>query len=1215
MNPFLGQGSDRNSLSGAARHGSPAPVANGIDSTTDVTAAAAMSSSSDVMQQQQAAAGSSRESSQHRRQQGEADSAPAGRSDPSGSSFATARSESRSSISGSEAPDVDSRGTDADQALMQQSQQQRPPWRLTAAAGSDSDSDTAAPPAEKASSQAVCCPATLPGLSEIEPADLSPRTSAQQDAGTVTPGNWRSAGTSAAREQQTGPPVQHKREPSLGELLFGCGAAAPAAAAGAEAAAQPEAGAAAGRADCWFEDLDDEQPYRDDSNPFLVQDAKPAPTQHSTARQPAVTLSPVCEDGMPDTCSPAGGPYTHLAAEPSSAAYGRSAASTPGPAGGLSGPLTSSRSQLLRPSSAASWRATALSDPAVTAAATAQLAGCRRRPGPQSGAWEKLPGQVASLSYAKTASLKTNPLPALAAVASGQPRKQQGPTEAQEPGVLTLNATQLPQRPVSESSFCVRSVQGYGYGYGRYPGLRAEESNASAAAALQQLSVQQANNQELIQRLLHGPAPTAEASAPTAGRAGAAGQGFTAAGPQDVAAYEFNQGPGRSYAGYGNRGGYGGYSGVQQGPDVLGVQAAAAAARGAMLGPEHSVLLVQQQPQLFAQYSSSGGGSFLAPVPVAVAGWAGGTAPQQGQQLLLLSGQGYAPAAGAAGAAVVTAGSLQLSEPLPGLQQQHQVWQGQNISSRSAQMQEHAARMGFTSVSAQHSREYVNCSSAWAAQGAGGAGGSGMPAAQGGYSGLQESRSYLLQQRSAASLGMAPSPGGLSCAQSCIELGTRAADVGNIVLRAKAKAAAKQQLLQQQQQQAQELQVTPKTPLLGSSVLDALAGGQQLKGAAAMLVGKPARPAAGRAHAPASAQPQHPTVISNRKDQRGSSAAATCGPAGAAVRGASAAAAAAAAAAVPAPRNSLAAAVRDGDKVLQMLQEYKELTELDKAVKSRMRELLHTAAVPGSAATSLPSSSTAIAAVLAPANPAASAGFAASAGQTQHPISAPRAAAAAAAAAGMHGDKVRLVQQPRPAVTANSAAQPPMSEAAGVPRVHETSSTAEAAGNTGPADAHVQGGVSHDQAAAAQDVEECHQHRDSPAKAAGQQPHSDQQQKLAGLHRSPNPKTARAAAAAAAAGGSLGGTVTDADVSAAKRKAARQLWQPSSSAASGSAANSKGVGGVPGASAAAGGDPTARVLAAAGLAAGSQVPGVVQKGKGRGSVAALVAALAGRKTK
>jgi hypothetical protein len=779
--------------------------------------------------------------------------------------------------------------------------------------------------------------------------------------------------------------------------------------------------------------------------------------------------------------------------------------------------------------------------------------------------------------------------------------------------VLTMNATQLPQRPVSESSFCIRSVQGYGYGYGRYPGLRAEESNASAAAALQQLSMQQANNQELIQRLLHAPAPPAEASARAAGPAGVAGLGFSAAGPQDDADYEFDQGPLRSYAACGNRGGYSGYSGPMQGPAVLGAQAATAAPRGAMLAPEHSVLLVQQQPQLFAQYSSSGGGSFLAPVPVAVAGWSGGMAPQQGQQLLLLSGQGLAPAAGAAGAAVVSAGSLQLSEPLPGLQQQ-QVWQGQDVNSGSARMQAHGARMGFTSVSAQHSPEYVNCSSAWAVQDAGGAGGRGMPAAQGGYSGLQKkSSSYLLQQQSAASLGMVPSLGGLSGAQSCIELGTRAADVGNIVLRAKAKAAAKQQLLQQQQQQAQQLQVTPKTPLLGSSVLDALAGGQQLKGAAAMLVGKPACPAAARAHAPVSAQPQHTAVASSCKGQGRSSAAASRGPTGAGGRGAAAVAAAAA----PAPRNSLAAAVRDGDKVLQMLQEYKELAELDKAVKSRMRELLRTAALPGSAAASMPSSSMATAAVLAPANPAASSGFAASAGQTQPPIGARRdAAAAAAAAAGMHGDKVRLVQQPRPAVTANSAVQQSISEAAGVSRAHETSSTADAAGHTGPADAQVQGGVSHDQAAAAQDVEEGRQHRDSPAKTGGQQqPHSDQQQKLAGLHRSPNPKAARAAAAAAAAGGSLGCTVTDVDISAAKRKAARQLWQPSSSAASGSAASSKGVAGVPAVSAAAADEPTARVLAAAGLAAGSQVPGVVPKGKGGGSVAALVAALAGRKIK
>jgi hypothetical protein len=130
-----------------------------------------------------------------------------------------------------------------------------------------------------------------------------------------------------------------------------------------------------------------------------------------------------------------------------------------------------------------------------------------------------------------------------------------------------------------------------------------------------------------------------------------------------------------------------------------------------------------------------------------------------------------------------------------------------------------------------------------------------------------------------------------------MEVGARAADVSSIVQRAKAKAAAKQQ---QQQVDRSPVKLSSAAALCTSEAAE----GEQDSSVAAKLPGMP------RADAPAAAL--------------GATAAARASPG-----------------------SSLAAAVRDGDRVLQMLQEYKELSELDKAVKCRMMQLMHyTAAQP-----------------------------------------------------------------------------------------------------------------------------------------------------------------------------------------------------------------------------------------------------------------------------
>lgn len=562
------------------------------------------------------------------------------------------------------------------------------------------------------------------------------------------------------------------------------------------------------------------------------------------------------------------------------------------------GPLSRSRSQLLQYSRAlgGGGRPATLSSPLTTAAAAAQLAAERRRAthsaAQHSRAWENLPGDVASLSYAATAPLKANPLPALAAVAAaaGQQRRKQHAVQA-EPGVLTQHASQLPHRPMSESGFSLCSGM-QGLGSGRYPGLRAEESRASTAATMRQLQQQQADTQQQIARLL------------CATNTAAAGGGAVGAAAADAGGPELHQA-------------YSTYS-IGQGQGFVLPEASGYSAASAALGPNNSLVLVQRQqqqppPQLYAQCSNSsaggvgggGAGSFLAPVAVTAFGSRVAHAAAGHQQVFVL------PAA-QVGVAAALPPVLQQQQGHPMLQQ------GSGIvrSSRNyAQMRPHMH---------QQQQQYLALPPAaqqWEPQGL-----------------------VLLQEGSSVGAGAAQTARPTSSsAKSCMELGcTRAADVGNIVLRAKAKAAAarqQQQLHQHQQQQGQEQteqQGVLRTPVHHQGQGGYEDDGAQPKGAAAMLVGgkgsSSSRPPAYAASTrPAGARA---AVLGGGSDGAGG-ASAGAKAAAAAEAGTSAGNAAAS--------NSLAAAVRDGDRVLSMLHEYKELSQLDRAVKSRMMQLLHNA--------------------------------------------------------------------------------------------------------------------------------------------------------------------------------------------------------------------------------------------------------------------------------
>jgi hypothetical protein len=843
----------------------------------------------------------------------------------------------------------------------------------------------------------------------------------------------------------------------------------------------------------------------------------------------------------------------------------------------LGGPLTSQRSQLLRASSSRGFGGKhALSSPAVTAAAAAKLSALRRH----GSAWEKLPGEVACMSYAATASLKSKPLPALAGAASGQPKKQravQGP-----PGVLTVHASQLPQRPVSEAEFSMRSARG------RHPALCAEESAASAAVALQALAQHQANNQDLIQRLLHAPP----------------------AGPQQAMGADASPvlEQSQSQLGYGA-----GYNLGAQGSALL-------LPEGSVLAPSTSFVLVQQPPQLYAQYSGCNG-SFFAPV-----GMSGGfgESPAQQPQVVVLGPQGWPAAAGACRGPAGISDSAQMSGAL-------QTWRAPSVaalnSNRSARMQRTLQAGGMLP------------------------GYAAAPAAHGQVLHHQHQDGYVLQQqRSSTSVASSAARQGLrhfSSAQS--ESGACAADVGNIVLMAKARAAAKQQLLRNQQQQ-QELRVTPTTPVLGNRLLDEMAQGQ-LKGAAAMVAGKPkpaaaaaARPACSAAAAAAGpagaahfvAHPQNGSSTDTRPGVGGSAAARpfhTPGvPADAPVSELNTGSAAGG--------SSLAAAVRDGDRVLQMLQEYKELSELDKAVKSRMMQLLHTAAVPGRKTAGVAQASAApAAAAVASTVPAAPADHNSAVIADAAVHGAPsvlaemlvqhRQAGVAVRAGGACGKNATTASSAQGAISGNSSCAGVL-QAAGGGGPHG----AQHAGASGSAlRAQASGSIAGSGAADAPGQStRAAGDQGSTAMQPGYQPkvhaqpqhsaQSDQQQKLAGLHRNPNHKAASSSSYLSAPAGNMcadsasaTGTVQDAQTG--KRTAARQLWRDC--AAGAAAAAGKGAH-APSAVAAAVAAPTAgvassgaaqhsaaEVLAAAGLA--PMVAGQRKKGS---SVAALVAAVAGR---
>lgn len=379
--------------------------------------------------------------------------------------------------------------------------------------------------------------------------------------------------------------------------------------------------------------------------------------------------------------------------------------------------------------------------------------------------------------------------------------------------------------------------------------------------------------------------------------------------------------------------------------------------------------------------------------------------------------------------------------------------------------------------------------------------------------------------------------------------------------------------------------------------------------------------------------------------------------------------------------SGLAAAVRDGDRALQMLQEYKELSELDKAVKSRMMQLLHNA-VPGCKGASQAQSSAAAvdvpavpvhAATAAPGRvqaadaPAASAGCVLAAqhvpatGQeaTEGIVMVP-ASYSASTTASMRVSAEARAQQTLQGIGASTGAEAlGVSDVSAMPHAatdarsgagvlqatagHAAQSRAVGTGHTavaprlqasgsatgasGTADVPAQSArASGDQTHTAQ---ASMQHKDSPAKVQ-HSTQSDQGQKLAGLHRSPGLKSASTSYTSTQAGGGAmpapaGEHCADPsttawaahahDAHAAKRTATRQLWQPEH-AISAAAVPDKGPGLVSGAlgtavgfSSAKDAHPAAQMLNAPG------VPVAGAQGSKASSVAALVAAVAGRSAK
>lgn len=795
---------------------------------------------------------------------------------------------------------------------------------------------------------------------------------------------------------------------------------------------------------CFFHDPEHSSEWEwDDSNPFLV-GVLPAARcpQHSSlgAQQAAggdgcaASAGPgfACADQSEGAMAFAEAAATAVAAG-SAALSSRAAAAVAAGAGAAAfgGPLTSHRSHLPRPSSSRglSCESRNLSRPEAAAASAVRLAG-------RGCAWNRLPSEVASLSFAATASLHTKPLPALATVASGQPQKQRAVVA--EPGALTVHAGQLPLRPVSKCGLSMWPSAG-----GRHPGLHAEESATGAAVALQQLSRQQANNQDLIHRLLYAP-PAAPAHP---------GRGC----PSVDLGLEPWTGPYRQ----------GCNLAAQQGPSSL-LPPEGSAVSSVLDHSTARLLLVQPPPQV-----------------------------------LVLGPPG------------VLGGGLQLPQLLP---------------------QHHATL--------QHQQQ-------WQA--------------------LQQDRSSV----SIAGSAVGPGLTGFSGAHSCIQLGaprSHAADMNDIVLKTKARAAAKQQQRQHQrqhhydnagahyqQQRRSGPDVTPATPVLATDRLaDATLAGGGLKGAAAMLACNLRPDAALMSPAGTSLAGAVPASTDTMQVPH----SPLSGPAGTAAGG-----------------SSLAAAVRDGDRVLQMLQECKELAELDRAVKSRMMQLLHTAAAS--------QSSTAAVGAQAAAVPgkarAARAGSARCAGPEHCPGQHAQTANGGSSPVHVLSEVSSQPQQQQqgcsastahPALGTNScagvlhAAAVCGAQAAQAALLRPQTSGSVAGASTADARAQSSRNAA-DQAHTLQQA--CMQNKDSPA-GKGLVQHSAQhsdQQKAGSLHSSPSRQPV-------------------------STKAARQLWQATRIPAA--ATSEAGPGSVPT-------HPAAKVLGAAGM------PGQPVKGS---SVAALVAAVAGR---
>jgi len=1046
--------------------------------------------------------------------------------------------------------------------VMQQQRQQHAleQQQLTATAARDRCSGPAAAQAAGAS-EAKPPAGLLPGLSEIEPAEA--------EAAQATSGQEQEhQAHTAAADGRTLCAPHHRPEPSFAQGLT-------------DVEDQHQVGTEAGAAveASWLDDFEREMGMGH-PNPFLDSDND---TQRPSTAAPAAR-SPHASTARPQTAAPACG--TSDGPQP----WGSMA--PPASEAGAGGPLTASRSQLLRQSRTFGGKPV-LSSPATTAAAAARLTG--KKHSGSGRTWDDLPGAVAAASYAATASLRTNPLPALAAVAAGQQKRAHAVDP--EPGVLTLKASQLPQRAASESGFSTRSSYSR-----RHPGLRAEESTATAAVAMQQLARQQVSNQELICRLLQ--APGAAVGAAVAEPNHMLGQGFPAC---SVAQ---------------------GSTGLLQ-PELSGVSS--------VLAPSTSVFVLQQQP-MHAQYNSNSA-SFLGPVAVEDLGRsavhvstvqlppAGATQTvllqrhqqqQQQRQPQLLLLRSDSAAAAPSRLVQIPAGTLQYSEPLPQLSgvlqqpqqqlqlQQQQAWHLQQPGSIGARAA-HASgpqQTGFTSLllQPQHHHQahglavpvtlqHSPFSGSVTVIPAGPADASAAVINGGVHQVLQpyDHECFLQQQRSSVSVASSAAGSvlaGLTGTRSCLELGSRSGDLNvlhNIVQRAKAKAAAavarKHQQSSQQQQQQQEEDSTPKTPVLGSRLLDMLAEGKQLKGAAAMLVGKPRQAVypAPTAQSTAAVSAAHGIPASVPSGHSGAARGAANKPSdsnepeAAGLDGASDRH-------DPGTGGSLTAAVRDGDRVLKMLQEYKELSELDKAVKSRMMQLLHTASVSGATA----AGGSAAAAAAARAELAGQADAAADAAATVRSLPASAAGAAGAdvllrgyGGAGHTanrsssarlpvlseasneqqdvpgGPSSSLLQQPQPGNNCAGVTEP----AYGYANPFLEQSWPETAGAGAAAAVSVDAPGSRysfvDQAQAR--LLQHQQHRSSPSKARQQHTlqHVDQQLKLQG---SPNRLLVRNPA------GNTSNAVWDAQgPTAAKHKAARQLWERRQTAKAAAAAQDAGA--------------------------------------------------------